>query len=360
MKRYFLKFKQYTVEELINNPSFVRWVNGNVKGKKEAAYWDQWIEHDEHNRKVALEAQKIIMGVSFSNNPFPSIEHEWEQVQQKLEFGKKNSSKFDTYELPDINHNTTSVFLKVAAVIFVVCITSWFIVAKFQLLPFHPKKVSIQTITTNYKEKKTITLSDGSKITLAAGSSISYAKNWLQKPTKRLKLKGEAYFSIVPLKVKNHPKLVVQTNDGTASVWGTQFTVSTYGKGTQVVLQRGKVKVNVAGKSGHKTMTMTPGELARFKRSDRKIAVKHVNPKVYTSWASNRLVFDHTPLSLLVKRIKHTYGVQVKVENQKLLKKKLTGSVGFRDLNSLIHAVSQVLNVDIIRKGDTVYIRKSK
>jgi ferric-dicitrate binding protein FerR (iron transport regulator) len=160
---------------------------------------------------------------------------------------------------------------------------------------------------------------------------------------------------MVPRKAESYPELIIQTADGVVSDCGTKFTVSTYGDATQVVLQKGIVKLSVD--STQKTMTLQPGELARFRKSDSQISIIQVDPMVYTSWASNRLVFDHTPLSMLVKRIKHAYGVQVKVEKKGLLKKELSGSVEFGSLNTLINAVNQVLRINITRKGNTIYIR---
>ncbi len=341
---------------MVKNPWFIRWVNGEIKEAKEADFWDQWIEEDEYNRKIARQAQQILTGVSFAESSLPNIEQEWKQVRRKLkaEFEKKDSFNFNHYKLPNLRRRSLFSVLKVAAIILVVFGASWFFATYFQLSSELVKKATLQTITTAYRQQKTITLLGGSKITLAANSSLSHTKNWLKKPIKHVKLKGEAYFSMVPQKVKNHSELEVQTADGTVSDWGTQFTVSTYGEGTQVVLQEGQVRVKVD--STQKTMTITPGELANFKKSDRDILIKHVNPKVYTSWASNRLVFDHTPLSMLIKRLKRTYGVHVKVENKDLIKKELSGSVGFGSLDMLIHAVNQVLGIHITRKGNTLYI----
>jgi ferric-dicitrate binding protein FerR (iron transport regulator) len=350
----------YTVKELIRNPSFIRWTRGKAK-KKETSFWDQWIKKSEENRKMSRKAQQRLTGLGFSDSPLPDIEEEWQQVRGKLkaESNKKEIFEFNHYKLPVAQHSLYR-YLKVAAIIAFVFGASWFLVMNIPLSLNTSKKAQIQTITTRYMEQKTLTLPDGSKITLAAGSELSHAEDWLQQPTKHVTLKGEAYFSIVPLKVKDHAKLVVQTPDGTVSDWGTQFTVSTYGKSTQVVLQEGEVRLNVAGGSDQKPVMMKPGELADFKKADQHVAIRHVNPLVYTSWASKRLVFDNTPLSLLVKRIKHTYGVQVQVENKALLTKKLSGSVDFRSLDMLIHAVNQVLDIKISRKGNTVYIRNDK
>jgi ferric-dicitrate binding protein FerR (iron transport regulator) len=351
----------YSVKELTENPSFSRWINGEAE-KEEADFWDQWIEGDERNRKVARRAQQFIRNFHFVESSLPDVDEEWNQVRHKLGSGIESRPQFQFHHyrrFQELKKDTFFTFLKVAAIVLIAFGASWFFMMNSQLLLNGNKQSRIQTITTNYGEKKIIQLSPGSKIILAAGSSLSHPKDWKKEAVKHVKLKGEAYFSMHSNGAKDRPELVVQTDDGTISDWGTQFTVSTYGNGTQVVLKKGKVKLNVVGNAAQKPTTMKPGDLANFKKYNKKVSVKSVNPLVYTSWASNKLVFDHTPLSLLVKRIKHTYGVRVKVKDKNLLSKKLSGSVRFDGLKKLIHAVNQVLSINITLKNNTVYINKT-
>lgn len=346
--------KEYTSEELLFNTSFHRWARGDA-GTEETEEWNRWVQENERNRDEARKALEMISGFRFAEPEMPDLDEEWSAVRNRLKHPNRTNagnSRILTggYDL--------KWFFRVAAILLVVFLASWFVLPDyFTGDPEEAEQVVVQTIATDFGEKKTISLSDGSRIVLAAGSRLTYTSDWLARPTKRIKLEGEALFSIVPSPAGARPKFVVDTEDGSAAVWGTKFSVSTYGKGTRIVLEEGEVRVNVAGleeKMDH--LKMTPGQLANFTRSDRNISVEIVNPAVYNSWASDKLVFDNTPISYLVERIQRTYDVEIEIMDQEVLDKKLSGSVNFKDLDSLIRAVSEVLKINISRTERTVFI----
>jgi ferric-dicitrate binding protein FerR (iron transport regulator) len=182
----------YTAKELTQNPSFKRWINGEVKEAEEARFWDEWVGKNEQNRNIANEAQRILTGVSFAEHPLPNVDQEWNPVHQKLdaEIEKTPSIYRHKYKLPKLKQHSLFTFLKVAAIILIVSGASWYFVTNSRLLSTHSKQVNLQTITTKYKEKRVINFSDGSKIILAAASSLSHTKDWQQEPIKHVELKG--------------------------------------------------------------------------------------------------------------------------------------------------------------------------
>lgn len=346
--------RPYTVRKLANAPSFIRWVEGN-SDIEETRQWDRWIKADESNRAIALKAQKIITGFSFEDPDLSHMEEDWQSVQSVI---LQKQHNIPSYHSPGSKRTDGfALFLKVAALILIIS-SAGLSLYLYQEPEVTEQEVAVQVIKTGYGEKKTINLSDGSTIILAAGSQLSYKENWLSQPVKQLSLEGEAYFAIAPKKSKGHPKFVVETADGTVAVWGTKFTVATYGVGTEVVLQEGEVKVGISGLNKQREVTMRPGDMVRFQKSTQEVWRAKVNPRIYTSWTSDQLFFDDTPLSVLMDRIHHTYGVEVEVENPQLLDMQLSGAVDFRSLDSLIAAVDEVLDISIVKSGNKVIIKK--
>lgn len=347
---------RYTVEQLLKDPSFVRWANGEVQAA-EALKWNRWVAARETNRQTALRAQQIITGINFEQLRLPDVDGEWENVQSDIVERDRPARFYRRHQVP--SRDVWSLVWKAAAVVLVAAF-SGLALYLYQDPQTQSRHIAVHTVETGYGEKKTINLSDGSTIILGPGSSLSYKENWLSKPAKKVELEGEAFFSIVAEPVKHRPKFVVQTEDGSAAVWGTRFVVATYDEaGTRVVLEEGEVRIRLAeAGSGKKArLTMHPGEMARFTKHTPRIAVKKVNPKVYTSWTSNRLLFDNTPLSELVNRIKRTYGMNVQVQDPDMLDMKLSGGVDFRSLDALIAAASEVMQISITRADNTVIIK---
>ncbi|WP_322575236.1 FecR family protein [Fodinibius sp.] len=174
----------------------------------------------------------------------------------------------------------------------------------------------------------------------------------------RVWLEGEALFSITRKPKYDSRTFIVHTPDGNVSVLGTEFSVNTTDGRSRVVLKEGSVRVNVQDSLGKKDLeyVMEPNQMALFSQNLDKIEVEQVNPEVYTSWASDSLVLDNTPLSDLIKRIEFTYGVEVKVNNKALLDKKLTGRFKNLNLSFILEGIAKTLNVDIEKREQKVYI----
>jgi len=349
--------QKYTIDQLCDDPSFIRWAEGDLSGWQ-ARRWNQWVQKSEKNRDLAKRAQQKISGFSFETPPLPEVNQEWKKVHREIVEGNdKRILTLKTYG--DSKRDILGLFIKVAAAVLVGAFIGLAVYLYPAPVPVE-QPVAVEMVKTDYGEKRRISLSDGSMIVLSANSTISFKENWLEKPVKRISLEGEAYFSIVPGRDKKQPKLVVETEDGSASVWGTRFTVDTYGIGTRIVLAEGEVRVlpekgkqnNLAG------TTMKPGEMVQFSELSRNVERTKVNPKVYTSWSANKLFFDNTPLSVLVNRIERVYGVEVNIENPDILQQKLSGSVDFRSLEGLTAAVAEIFEIQIHQSGETLTIKQ--
>ncbi len=220
-----------------------------------------------------------------------------------------------------------------------------------------PEKVAMLELNTKYGEQKIIKLSDGSQIHLAPNSHLRYASNWLQQKRRKLYLDGEAYFDIMGTRRAGKAEFEIHTRDGIIHDLGTQFNVSTFHNRTAVVLKRGVVTVRPNGRDGNNEVRLAPGQMVTIGKGLPKARIEEVNPEVYTSWSTDLLVFDHTPLSQFIQTLKDLYGVDVVVKNSELLKRELTGNIEKQSLGTILHAVSKVLNVEIYQRGQTVFIQ---
>lgn len=352
-----MKDKRYSTDQLLNNPSFVRWMEGDLN-RREAKKWNQWVKKSERNRKQAIKAQQQLFGFSFEEPGLPDVQHEWDKVNRKIT-QNRNQKSISRQLYTGKQRDSLSILLKAAAVLLVGAFVGFSVYLYPELEP-ETQPVAVNTIQTDYGEKRTINLSDGSMIILAAKSKIAYKENWLEKSVKRISLEGEAYFSIAPREAKGEPKFIVETEDGSASVWGTRFAVDTYGDGTRVVLEEGEVRILPdKAKSNEKNATsVKPGQMAHYIGAKNSVELKKVNPEVHTSWTTNKLYFDNTPLTVLINRIERTYGVEVLVEDQEILQRNLSGSVDFRSMEGLTSAVAELYEIQIHQSGETLFIKQ--
>lgn len=194
---------------------------------------------------------------------------------------------------------------------------------------------------------------DHSVVILNGNSSIRYSSDWNADKPRMVQLEGEGFFNVVH--TENHQKFIVQTGDDVkVEVLGTTFNVLQRESRTQVVLNTGKVKLNLGEKQN---IMMQPGELVEVKDQTNLVVRKTVNPEIYSSWTTKRLVLDNTSLQEISVMLKETYGLNVEVPDKKLLLLKSSGSMPTGDVDFLLEVIAETFNLKVKRKGKDVFFQ---
>ncbi|WP_313268364.1 FecR domain-containing protein [Sphingobacterium sp.] len=157
-------------------------------------------------------------------------------------------------------------------------------------------------------QKSSITLPDGSKAWLNAGTRLTYTQAFNQYDRK-VELEGEAFFDVV--KKENLP-FVVQTSHLDVVVKGTAFDVSAYPDDTkiEVSLLRGKVAIN--DKEGKLVGELLPNNWIQLDKTTGKYTrVGQKDAVQYSMWKSEELDFENEPLDLVLKKLERWYGVDI-------------------------------------------------
>ncbi len=196
-----------------------------------------------------------------------------------------------------------------------------------------------------------ITLPDGSKVWLNAGSTLKYPSRF-SGDKRTVFLEGEAYFEIRPqvgkVETHNHASFNVQTANQVVNVLGTQFNISAYADDpeTKTTLITGKVRVVGAvdvGANNHSpdksSVTLTPGQQATTRGAA--TTTQEVDVNQYTAWKSGLFVFNDEPLEAILKRVARWYDVEVVYEDESLRGLALWGKVS-RDtpISSVLNALA--------------------
>lgn len=135
-----------------------------------------------------------------------------------------------------------------------------------------------------------LTLADGSKVWLNAGSELTYTMGF-GKANRMLSLKGEAYFQVV----KNEQlPFIVHTHEQAIEVLGTSFNVSAYPEESLVktTLQEGSLAVSNAIQK----LTLQPNQQSVLDKGVNKINVRHVDAASIVAWKDG--VFDFHGMSV--------------------------------------------------------------
>jgi transmembrane sensor len=197
-----------------------------------------------------------------------------------------------------------------------------------------------------------VVLPDQSVVMLNGNSSLKYNKGWNKEEKRQVWLQGEAFFSIKH--TPNHQKFIVNTSkEVDIEVLGTEFNVTNRKDELRVVLNSGKVKLNIE-KAIHNEVIMRPGNLVEFKGNNEDYIKKDVDPKVYSSWTTERMVFDNATLAEISSVLEETYGLRLEFSDSGLLNETFSASFPKDDINILIKAIAKSFNLKVIKNGNTI------
>ncbi len=242
-------------------------------------------------------------------------------------------------------------WLAAACIILAVCTFAWF----FQ------ESVTCKLYSTGYGETSFITLPDGSQVALNANSSLKVPRFGFGKATRDVYLKGEANFSVVH--TPDDQRFIVHT-DSTfkVEVLGTEFTVFARERQTRVVLSKGKIKVQYGQQEQDaQYLTMEPGDLVVVDKKQKELQVnKTEHPENHASWQNNRYIFENTSLLEVKSILQENWGLQVELKGSNLAKQTISGSFHATNANELLEALSEILDINIIRQDKNVVIHSKQ
>lgn len=199
---------------------------------------------------------------------------------------------------------------------------------------------------TAYGEVRTLTLPDGSRVTLNANTQLRLPRWGFGTGTREVWLAGEAEFSVRHLPA--HQPFLIHTPDSlTVRVLGTKFVVYSRLKGSKVALINGSVQLQSNRHQRTKSITIKPGDVATYTEQG-VFALRHRQPMpAHTAWKEHRFVFENTPLTDIASQITEQFGVTVDITEPSLAQRRLGGTFTAQTAHELLMVVSQLLDVQV-------------
>ena len=185
---------------------------------------------------------------------------------------------------------------------------------------------------------KEFVLPDGTEVTLAPGSKLTYS----EKSPRNTALEGKAYFEVardeaVPFEI---------TADGAfVRVLGTKFMVDAGSSVKEVYVTEGKV---LFAKSSDDEGVILTKDMQATLSPDENLPVIAVEPDVNSiAWQRGSFIFDKTPLRDVLETLSEHYKVSFAATD---LDKQLSGEFYAEDLDLIISLIESALDVHIIKR----------
>jgi len=177
---------------------------------------------------------------------------------------------------------------------------------------------------TGTAELRTITLEDGSTVSLDAESAV--AIRYVAARREVALLSGRAFFEVVP--AEDRPFAVV-AGDVTVTVKGTAFDVGSSADTVSVAVQSGTVEVATA-RGTSPAATLTRGQRLEIDGKSQKTAKSEVVPADVAAWRERRLVVDKATMAEVVEELARHFPGVVVLSNRALAERRVSGVFDLR------------------------------
>jgi len=332
------QYNSYTPEDFLNDQFFIRYVKYNQP--EDIAFWTKWLQQSPENissftaarlqLQVVFSAQELPVPAQFKANLLHSINSSIDVVEKT-----KKRKRFNLQMISGL-----------AASLFIGLFISWYFVSSI-------------VVHTDFAAQKMVFLPDGTQVQLNSNSTLTYARAFNWKSRREVKLVGEAYFkvkhlNVTPDQVKRGEVFIASTKGISIQVLGTEFNVKERHDQADVSLVKGKISVT-ALRTGLQYL-MNPGDNLNFDSKGNKMEGEKVLDNKL-AWLSGKLIVNKTTVNTILREFEDLYGYQVILDSPALGNKKIDGVISIKNEESLLFTLKNILNVDIEKDGNTIYMK---
>lgn len=192
------------------------------------------------------------------------------------------------------------------------------------------KDIFMQTVQVPAGQNAQVTLADGSKVWLNAGSTLHFPTRFPGKE-RLVNLEGEGFFEVQANKEK---PFIVLTTSYTIKALGTTFNVNAYKKSKDFETSLLTGKVEVADHAGKQTILLSPNN--RVVLEGDKLKTLPIQDSEYFLWREGIICFNE-PLSEVLEKLELYFDVKIEVNNKRVLQNEQHCIGKFRSRDGLEH-----------------------
>lgn len=182
----------------------------------------------------------------------------------------------------------------------------------------------MQTLSTPRGMDFKLILQDGTEVWLNAESTIDFPSSFVSNDTRRINLKGEAYFKVARDESK---PFVVSVGDKEVRVLGTEFDIRNYStEAPLVALVEGSIELCGQGQR----QLLKPGQGATWNEGEQP-KVQEIDTCNVTQWVEGLFYFDEQSLDEIMIDVARWYNVGIRFSNRQHAKTKIHFSASRTD-----------------------------
>jgi transmembrane sensor len=243
----------------------------------------------------------------------------------------------------------------------------------------HQPVAVVNEINTAEGSRTHLTLPDGTRVWLNAGSQLTYGKGY-NAATREVNLTGEAFFDVARSTQK---PFLIHTARIDIQVLGTSFNVKSYptDRMTEATLIHGSIEVSIKDRPSEKIILkpneklvianddstlhrVNPGKSAAATPDEPLVAIRKLTYEqktgaiIETSWVDNRLTFREETFGDLARQMERWYGVTIQFGDPALEDLRFTGSFREETIQQALDAMKYTARFSYRIQGTTITINK--
>jgi len=342
----------------------------------------KWLEQDKNNKRLFDEMSELWVTVrAASANPGFDAREGFSKFRNKLKAtDNQQDNKIKTLWLKTI--------VRYAAVILLAFSAGGALFYFSGRKSAAPAGQSINKLVVPLGSKAWFSLSDGTVVTLNAGSTLNVSSDYGVND-RIVQLDGEGYFNIA--KDKNNP-FVVQTPFLNIRALGTEFNIKAYSadRTIETTLVSGSLQIEPVKEINQGQITvLKPNQKLTFYKADSsfingpekkekeviarresvkkirtvpsaRLVTENVNVGPVTSWKENRWIFEQQSLSQIAVDLERKFDVQIIFDSERLKFYRFTGTILAEPIEQVLVALSMAAPITYRVRGRVVTLSENK
>ena len=210
----------------------------------------------------------------------------------------------------------------------------------------------LQLLAETGDTRSTITLADGSTVTLRPHSTLHQIT--LTESEHTYSLTGEALFDVAPVSDR---MFAVEAGPGRVVVAGTRFNLNYRDRQARVYLLDGAIRFETIDRG--QEVILTPGTAAFIDEQDGLSEPYIFETEEVTAWMRDRLYFRDRAASSILAELEHHFDITVEAP-QDVSRERLGGSIALETAGQSLDDLGVVLGGEFVRTGERTYAFKTE